>query len=166
MEWIAVYFAIGVVAGTLAGMLGVGGGGLIVPMMVAVFAAQEFPRAELLHLAVGTSMASIIFTSIASSRAHAKRGVLRWDIVRGMTPGRVEIHTLDGKVYTQETEHPYGHPGNPITHEDTVRKFRECAGKAAVPVQPADMDRIIDRVANLEKLKDVGEIARLLGPAA
>ncbi len=86
--------------------------------------------------------------------------------MRGMTPGRVEIHTLDGKVYTQETEHPYGHPGNPITHEDTVRKFRECAGKAAVPVQPVDMDRIIDRVANLEKLKDVGEIARLLGPAA
>ena len=65
MEWIAVYFGIGVVAGTLAGMLGVGGGGLIVPMMVAVFAAQDFPRAEILHLAVGTSMASIIFTSIA-----------------------------------------------------------------------------------------------------
>jgi uncharacterized membrane protein YfcA len=98
MEWIAVYFAIGVVAGTLAGMLGVGGGGLIVPMMVAVFAAQEFPRAEILHLAVGTSMASIIFTSIASSRAHAKRGVLRWDIVRGMTPGII-VGGLCGSLF-------------------------------------------------------------------
>src|SRR4051812_15865654 len=68
-------------------MLGIGGGSIIVPMLVALFEAQGLPRAHVMHLAVGTALASFLFSSGASVRAHALRGVIRWDIARRMTPG-------------------------------------------------------------------------------
>src|SRR5689334_20047706 len=49
--------------------------------------AQGLPKAQVLHLAVGTAMATILFTSVASVRAHAARGAIRWDIARNVTPG-------------------------------------------------------------------------------
>ena len=61
----------------------------MVPLMVLIFEAQGLPREHLLHLAVGTSMATILLTSLSSIRAHQQRGAIRWDITRGMTPGIV-----------------------------------------------------------------------------
>lgn len=52
-----------------------------------MFAAQGVPEAHLMHLALGTSMATIVFTSISSMRAHHSHGAVRWDIVRHMAPG-------------------------------------------------------------------------------
>ncbi len=87
MEWWLGYIAIGAVVGFLAGLLGIGGGAIIVPLLVMLFTAQGLPKLHLLHLAVGTSMASILFTSVSSVRAHAVRGALRWDIAGRITPG-------------------------------------------------------------------------------
>ena len=87
MEWFLGYLATGAVAGFFAGMLGIGGGAIIVPMLVALFEAQGLPRAHVMHLAVGTALATFLFTSMSSVRAHAGRGAIRWDIARRMTPG-------------------------------------------------------------------------------
>jgi uncharacterized membrane protein YfcA len=59
----------------------------MVPLLVWSFEAQGLPKSHILHLAVGTAMATILFTSISSVRAHAARGAIRWDIARDMTPG-------------------------------------------------------------------------------
>lgn len=87
MEWWLGYVAIGAAVGFFAGMLGIGGGAIMVPLLVMIFEAQGLPRAQILHLAVGTGMATILFTSVASVRAHAARGAIRWDIARNVTPG-------------------------------------------------------------------------------
>ncbi|HMH19236.1 MAG TPA: sulfite exporter TauE/SafE family protein [Burkholderiales bacterium] len=87
MEWWLVYAAIGAAVGFFAGMLGIGGGAIMVPLLVMAFEAQGLPKTHILHLAVGTAMATIIFTSVASVRAHAARGAIRWDIAWKITPG-------------------------------------------------------------------------------
>jgi uncharacterized membrane protein YfcA len=91
------YLALGAFAGFLAGLLGVGGGLVIVPVLSFVFALHHFPEAHVLHLALGTSLSSIVFTSISSFRAHHAHGAVNWRIWRGITPGIV-TGTLAGAV--------------------------------------------------------------------
>ncbi len=95
MEWWAAYLAVGAMAGFLAGLLGVGGGLIIVPSLIFLFNSQHFPQTHLLHLALGTSLASIMFTSVSSLRAHHAHGAVNWKIVRRIAPGIV-IGTLLG----------------------------------------------------------------------
>jgi len=92
---IVFYLGLGAFAGILAGLLGVGGGTVIVPVLTFIFAAQHFPPEYVLHFALGTSMASILFTSLASLRSHHRRGAVNWTVVRQITPGIV-IGTLLG----------------------------------------------------------------------
>jgi len=87
VEWWLGYAAIGAAVGFFAGMLGIGGGAIMVPLLVMLFEAQGLPKAHILHLAVGSAMATILFTSVSSVRAHAARGAIRWDIARNVTPG-------------------------------------------------------------------------------
>jgi len=87
MEWWLGYAAIGAAVGFFAGLLGIGGGAIMVPLLVMLFEAQGLPREQILHLAVGSGMASILLTSVASVRAHVARGALRWDLIKAMTPG-------------------------------------------------------------------------------
>jgi uncharacterized membrane protein YfcA len=84
--WLA-YLAFGVVAGIIAGLLGVGGGIVVVPALYWLFTAQGLPHAHIMQMALGTSLATIVFTSIASYRAHDRRGAVRWDIFKSITPG-------------------------------------------------------------------------------
>ena len=86
-DWWLAYAALGALVGLFAGLLGIGGGAIMVPLLVLIFDAQGLPREHLLHLAVGTSMSTILLTSLSSIRAHQQRGAIRWDITRGMTPG-------------------------------------------------------------------------------
>ena len=97
MEFWLLYVATGIFAGFLAGLLGVGGGLVIVPVLAFIFAAQGFPAAQIMHLALGTSLASIMFTSISSLRTHHAHGAVNWRVVRGITPGIV-AGTLGGTV--------------------------------------------------------------------
>lgn len=84
---LVIYLACGAVAGVLAGLLGVGGGIVLVPMMVAIFPTVGVPAEYVQQMALGTSLASIMITSISSARAHNKRGAVHWDIFRNITPG-------------------------------------------------------------------------------
>jgi uncharacterized protein len=86
MEWWIVYLLMGLFVGLFAGMLGIGGGVMLVPLLVFAFGAQDFPADRIVHLALGTSLTSIVFTSVASLRAHHSHGAVRWDIVRAMAP--------------------------------------------------------------------------------
>lgn len=79
---------IGVVAGFLAGLLGVGGGLIIVPAMVWVLEAAGVTH-QVQHLALGTSLAVMVFTSFASVRAHHARGAVDWSIVKRMAPAMI-----------------------------------------------------------------------------
>ena len=80
--WWLSYPLLGVFAGFVAGLFGVGGGLTIVPLLFMIFTAQAFPVEHSMHLALGTSMATIVFTSISSMRAHHGHGAVRWDIVK------------------------------------------------------------------------------------
>jgi uncharacterized protein len=84
--WLA-YLAFGAVAGIIAGLLGVGGGIVIVPALIWFFTAQGFSPDVIMQMALGTSLAAIVFTSLSSSRAHHRRGAVIWPIVIHITPG-------------------------------------------------------------------------------
>ncbi|WP_243545485.1 sulfite exporter TauE/SafE family protein [Pseudodesulfovibrio tunisiensis] len=84
---IILYVALGGVAGILAGLLGIGGGLVIVPMLAFAFPAQGFAHEHIQHLALGTSLATIIFTSMSSVRAHHSRGAVDWKTFWRITPG-------------------------------------------------------------------------------
>lgn len=100
--------ATGVVAGVLAGLLGVGGGIVIVPVLYHVFTLLGIDESVRMHVAVGTSLATIIPTSIMSARAHRRRGSLNVDILKKLVPavcvgvliGAVLSGYLSGKVLT------------------------------------------------------------------
>jgi len=85
--WWLSYPLLGAFVGFFAGLLGLGGGGIMVPMLTTLFVAQGFPGEKSVHLALGTSMAAIVLTSVSSLRAHHAHGAVRWDIVRAITPG-------------------------------------------------------------------------------
>lgn len=96
LPWILAYLALGAFAGFFAGMLGIGGGLVMVPLLTMIFSAQGgFPAGEVLHMALGTSMAVIIFTAIASLRAHHRHGAVLWPVVFFITPG-ILLGTLAG----------------------------------------------------------------------
>jgi hypothetical protein len=95
MIWIISYIVLGAAVGVLAGLLGVGGGLIIVPALSFLFTAQGFAPEHILHLALGTSLASIMFTSVSSFRAHHKRGAVVWPAVMAIAPG-ILIGTFGG----------------------------------------------------------------------
>lgn len=81
------YLVLGSAAGVLAGLFGVGGGLIIVPVLVLSFTAQGMATEILTHLAVGTSLATIVFTSINSLLEHHRKGAVRWPLFRWLTMG-------------------------------------------------------------------------------
>jgi uncharacterized membrane protein YfcA len=88
--------ALGTVGGFLAGLLGVGGGMLMVPFLTAIVSQRGVDGALAVKMAIATSMATIVFTSLSSLRAHHARGAVRWDIVRTVGPGIVGGGLLSG----------------------------------------------------------------------
>jgi len=80
---------LGVGTGFLAGLLGIGGGMLMVPFITIILANRGVSADLAVKMAIATSMATIIFTSLSSVRAHHQRGAVRWDIVRRLAPGIV-----------------------------------------------------------------------------
>jgi uncharacterized membrane protein YfcA len=86
IEWL-LYPALGLVAGLLAGLLGVGGGLVLVAALVLILPTQGVPAAAAMHAALATSLASVVITSFASARAHAARGSVAWPSVCWLVPG-------------------------------------------------------------------------------
>lgn len=81
------YLSLGAIAGLLAGLLGIGGGLIIVPVLALLFHQQGFNEAIIMQLALGTSLATIVVTSLSSIAAHHRRGAVLWPVVRRLTPG-------------------------------------------------------------------------------
>jgi uncharacterized protein len=94
-EYLLAYAALGLFAGFIAGLLGVGGGLVIVPILIWLFDAQGVAREIQPHLALGTSLASILFTSLSSVRAHHQHRAVDWGVVRRIAPGII-VGTLAG----------------------------------------------------------------------
>jgi len=80
---------LGICTGFLAGLLGIGGGMIMVPFLTILLSNKGVGADLAVKMAIATSMATIIFTSISSVRAHHKRGAVRWDLVKGLAPGIV-----------------------------------------------------------------------------
>lgn len=97
MEWWLIYLLLGGIVGYFAGLLGIGGGLVLVPVLTMLFTAQNFPPERILHLALGTTMATIIFTSLSSLRTHHAHGAVNWDVVKTITPGII-LGTLGGAM--------------------------------------------------------------------
>ena len=97
----------GLLAGFLAGLFGIGGGFVVVPALVAVLTFMtDMPAERVMHLAIGTSLATIIVTSLRSLQAHAKHGAVDWQILKSWAPfvvggvalGIALAGMLDGKA--------------------------------------------------------------------
>lgn len=86
---IFIYLGIGAIAGTSAGLLGVGGGIIVVPALIFLFEHQGMDQAVIMHVALGTSLATIVVTSLSSIRAHQQRGAILWPVFRLIAPGIV-----------------------------------------------------------------------------
>ena len=84
---ILVLLVLGAATGFAAGLLGIGGGMLMVPFITMILTARNFPSEHVVHMAIATSLATIMFTSISSVRAHHKRGAVLWRVVKLLAPG-------------------------------------------------------------------------------
>ncbi len=86
---LAGFLLTGVLSGVLAGLFGVGGGTIMVPALILIFGHLGIGGDWVPHLAVGTSLATILGTGAASALAHHRRGGVRWDLVAALAPGIV-----------------------------------------------------------------------------
>ncbi len=87
MTALLAYISLGALAGLSAGLLGIGGGLIIVPALLAIWQQGGVDSPWLMQMAIATSLASIVFTSISSVRAHHRRGAVLWPRVRQLAPG-------------------------------------------------------------------------------
>ncbi len=86
---IAELLALGAMVGFLAGLLGIGGGMMMVPVLTLLLTQRGVPASMAVKMSIATSMATIMCTSLSSVRAHHALGAVRWEIARRMAPGIV-----------------------------------------------------------------------------
>jgi len=97
LEDIAIYLLIGIIAGILAGMLGIGSGVFVVPALAFVFGREHFPPALIMHVAAGTSLATIAVTTTRALLSHLKRKIPFWFVYKRLFPG-VIVGVVAGAV--------------------------------------------------------------------
>jgi uncharacterized membrane protein YfcA len=98
---LAAYVLTGAVAGVMGGMLGIGGGLVIVPVLVWLFRQQGMDESVVMHLAVGSSLATIVVTSIGAVQAHHRRGAVLWAEARVLVPG-ILLGALGGALVAEQ----------------------------------------------------------------
>jgi uncharacterized protein len=98
LEDILIYLVIGMVAGTLSGMLGIGSGVIVVPALALVFVHENFSPAIIMHLAAGTSLASMVVTTSRALYGHLNRRMVVWPIYRRIFPGII-VGTVFGAIF-------------------------------------------------------------------
>lgn len=89
------YLGLGLFAGLLAGLFGIGGGLIIVPILHFAFTTMKVPSDQVMHLAVGTSLATIFITGLNSVWSHYRLSNINWDVVKKMVPA-IMIGTFVG----------------------------------------------------------------------
>jgi uncharacterized protein len=87
MDYLLIYLLLGCFSGFVAGLFGIGGGMVIVPILIFSFKAQHLHPTIITHLAIGTSLACIIVTSLSAVWAQHKRGAVLWSVVKKMALG-------------------------------------------------------------------------------
>jgi len=87
--FLAALLVLGAAAGFAAGLLGIGGGMLLVPFLTLLFTWRGIDPSLVVHAAIATSMASILFTSLSSVISHHRKGAVRWPLVASFAPGIV-----------------------------------------------------------------------------
>ena len=98
---LAAYVLTGAVAGVMGGMLGIGGGLVIVPVLVWLFRQQGMDESVVMHLAVGSSLATIVVTSVGAVQAHHRRGAVLWAEARALVPG-ILLGALAGALLAEQ----------------------------------------------------------------
>jgi uncharacterized protein len=98
ISYLLIYLAAGVFVGFFAGLLGIGGGSVMVPILSLTFIKLGYSNEHVLHMALATSMATILPGAYASTRTHHAHGAVNWHVVKRMTPG-ILIGTLFGTVF-------------------------------------------------------------------
>lgn len=83
------YLAIGLVAGIIGGLLGIGGGVITIPAFFLIFQWLGYPASQIMHLSIGTSLAAMVLNTIAATHAHHQRNAVLWPIFGKMTPGLI-----------------------------------------------------------------------------
>lgn len=96
--YLLIYLAVGVFVGFFAGLLGIGGGAVMVPVLSIMFVKFGFSNEHVIHMALATSLATILPGAFASARAHHSHGAVNWRVVKQMTPG-ILVGTLAGTVF-------------------------------------------------------------------
>jgi uncharacterized membrane protein YfcA len=108
MDWHIGYLLLGATVGLLGGMFGIGGGTILVPVLLFMFDAQHFSPEHAMHLALGTSMATILFTALSSTVKHHQHGAVNWRVVRNITPGILIGTGLGSALATNISPHYLG----------------------------------------------------------
>lgn len=83
------YGVLGILAGILGGLLGIGGGVITVPCFLYIFYKLGYPQAQVMHMAIATSLAAMILTTIAATWSHNKRQAVLWHVIKKMAPGLI-----------------------------------------------------------------------------
>ena len=86
------------------------------------------------------------------------------DINKACTAARIQIKTKDGSLHVKQVNYPKGNPDNPLTRDEIVEKFFDCAELLSKPITKGDLRHVVDAVLNLEKVKDVAQIVKWLTP--
>lgn len=97
------YLMVGSIAGLISGLFGLGGGAIIVPLLIFSFAARGMPSELITHLAIGTSLATIVFTALSSMYTHHQKQAIRWDIVKKLAPG-IMLGAVIGSLFAISLE--------------------------------------------------------------
>ena len=84
---VVVFVVLGAIVGFLAGLLGIGGGMTMVPLLTLVFSREGFAPEHVVHMAIATATATILFTSISSTREHQLHRAILWHVVAAWRPG-------------------------------------------------------------------------------
>ncbi|GAA5190125.1 sulfite exporter TauE/SafE family protein [Ferrimonas gelatinilytica] len=87
MLTLLLYLVLGAVAGVLSGLFGIGGGLVIVPVLITTFGVLKMPGEIAVHMAIGTSLATIVVTSLSAIYNHNRRGNVDWSVVKRLVPG-------------------------------------------------------------------------------
>lgn len=95
MDWWWAYLAVGVFVGFFSGLLGIGGGALMVPLLAFIFDAKGFSPPHVVHLALGTCVAAMLFTAASSARSHHRHNAVNRIVLLRMVPG-ILVGTLAG----------------------------------------------------------------------
>jgi hypothetical protein len=98
METFLVYLLAGAVAGLFGGLFGLGGGAVVVPVLIYCFRLAQFDPQMLTHLAIGTSLATIVVTSLSSIYTHHRRAAVLWQVVLWMAPG-IALGAIAGAIF-------------------------------------------------------------------